>query len=101
MALLVLVAGCAAEPAESPRGPLVLSLSADSPSPQRVEAVKGQQVEITVTSKASVEVHVHGFDVTGVAAEGKPAVVKFVADRVGTFDVEAHPDTLLAQLVVR
>ncbi|MFI9817370.1 cupredoxin domain-containing protein [Saccharothrix variisporea] len=101
LALLLVVAGCSAAPAESPRGPLVLSLSADSPSPQRVEAVKGQAVEITVTSRASVEVHVHGFDVKGVAEEGKPAVVKFVADRTGTFDVEAHPDTLLAQLVVR
>ncbi|MEV8443083.1 hypothetical protein AB0425_37360 [Actinosynnema sp. NPDC051121] len=105
LALLVL-AGCSsapdAGPATAPPGePLVLRLSVDEPSPQRVEVVRGQAVELTVTSESPVEVHVHGFDVMGEAESGKPAVLAFTADRTGTFDVEAHPDTLLVQLVVR
>ncbi|GAB2976943.1 cupredoxin domain-containing protein [Saccharothrix stipae] len=100
-ALLVL-AGCApaAEPAP-PSGPLRLELSVDQASPQRVEAARGQAVELTVTSEEPVDVHVHGFDVLAKAERGKPAVLAFTADRTGTFDVEAHPDTLLVQLVVR
>ncbi|TQM79701.1 hypothetical protein FHX81_2011 [Saccharothrix saharensis] len=100
-ALLVL-AGCTskAEPA-APAGPLVLQLSVDQPSPQRVEAVRGQAVELTVTSEEPVDVHVHGVDVLAKAESGKPASLKFTVDRTGTFDVEAHPDTLLVQLVVR
>lgn len=103
-ALLVL-AGCSSAPdtgsAAPPAEPLVLRLSVDQPSPQRVEAVRGQAVELTVTSESPVDVHVHGFDVMGEAESGKPAVLAFTADRTGTFDVEAHPDTLLVQLVVR
>ncbi|GAA0252771.1 hypothetical protein GCM10010492_61670 [Saccharothrix mutabilis subsp. mutabilis] len=101
LVVLALVAGCSAAPAEAPKEPVVLRLSVDEPSPQRVEVVRGQSVEITVTSRSSAEVHVHGFDVLAVAEEGKPASLEFVADRTGTFEVEAHPDTLLAQLVVR
>ena len=101
-ALLVL-AGCSstAEPTAPPAEPLVLRLSVDQPSPQRVEAVRGQAVELTVTSGQPVDVHVHGVDVLAKAESGKPALLKFTVDRTGTFDVEAHPDTLLVQLVVR
>jgi uncharacterized protein YcfL len=99
--VLLLVAGCAATPQAMPSGPLTLNLSVQEASPQRVEVARGQSVEITVSSKEAVDVHVHGYDVLGKAEDGKPAVLKFVADQTGTFDVEAHPDTLLAQLVVR
>ncbi|KOX24792.1 hypothetical protein ADK67_17670 [Saccharothrix sp. NRRL B-16348] len=101
LALLVL-AGCSATPQASPPAePLVLRLSVEQASPQRVEAVRGQAVELTVTSEQPVDVHVHGIDVLAKAESGKPAVLKFTVDRTGTFDVEAHPDTLLVQLVVR
>ncbi|MFD1150581.1 cupredoxin domain-containing protein [Saccharothrix hoggarensis] len=103
-ALAVLVpAGCTSAPAPAPAStePLVLRLSVDDASPQQVEAVRGQAVELTVTSAEPVEVHVHGIDVLAKAEEGKPAVLEFTVDRTGTFDVEAHPDTLLVQLVVR
>jgi hypothetical protein len=102
LALLVL-AGCSstADPAPVPAGPLVLELSVDRPEPRRVEAVRGQAVELTVTSGEPVDVHVHGFDVLARAEQDEPAVLKFTVDQTGTFDVEAHPDTLLVQLVVR
>lgn len=63
--------------------------------------IKGQPVEITVESAGHTEVHVHGYDLLAEAEPGKPAVIRFVADRTGRFDVEAHPDLLLVQLVVR
>jgi PBP1b-binding outer membrane lipoprotein LpoB len=100
LALLVL-AGCSAGPEAAPPtvDPLVLRLSVDQASPQRVEAVRGQAVELTVTSEEPVDVH--GVDVLAKAESGKPAELRFTVDRTGTFDVEAHPDTLLVQLVVR
>lgn len=101
LALLV-VAGCSSGTSAAPADPLVLRLSADEgSSPQRVEAVQGQAIEMTITSDKPVEIHVHGFDVLAEADADKPAVLKFTADRTGTFDVEAHPDTLLARLIVR
>ncbi|MEU5696644.1 hypothetical protein [Actinosynnema sp. NPDC020468] len=102
--VLLVVAGCSAPPVADDAGgsgPLELRLSVDEASPQRFEVVKGRGVKISVTSKKAVDVHVHGFDKLARAEDGKPAVVEFTADRTGTFDVEAHPDTLLAQLVVR
>jgi hypothetical protein len=100
--LALVLAGCSSTAAPTPpTGPLVLRLSVDEASPQRVEAVRGQAVELTVTSEEPVDVHVHGFDVLAKAERDKPAVLTFTADRTGTFDVEAHPDTLLVQLVVR
>ncbi|NUT52458.1 MAG: hypothetical protein HOV94_34990 [Saccharothrix sp.] len=94
--------GCSSTPEPAPpAAPLELRLSVDQASPQRVEASRGQAVRLTVTSEQPVEVHVHGFDVLGTAERGKPAVLEFTADRTGTFDVEAHPDTLLVRLVVR
>ncbi|WP_051772607.1 hypothetical protein [Saccharothrix sp. NRRL B-16314] len=100
LALLV-VAGCSSGTPTAPADRLVLRLSAEEESRQPVEAVRGQVIELTVTSGKPVEVHVHGFDVRGDADAGKPAVLEFTADRTGTFDVEAHPDTLLARLIVR
>ena len=98
---LLVVAGCSSGTPTTTADPLVLRLSATEESPRRVEAVRGQAVELTVTSEKPVEVHVHGFDVRADADTGKPAVLEFTADRTGTFDVEAHPDTLLARLIVR
>ncbi|QQQ78390.1 hypothetical protein IOD16_08000 [Saccharothrix sp. 6-C] len=102
LALLVL-AGCSSGPEAAPPAadPLVLALSVDQASPQTVEAVRGQAVELTVTSEEPVDVHVHGVDVLARAERGKPAVLAFTLARTGTFDVEAHPDTLLVRLVVR
>ena len=101
LALLVLAGCSSASRAAPPSEPLVLALSVDEASPQRVEAVRGQAVELTVTSEEPVDVHVHGVDVLAKAESGKPAVLKFTVEQTGTFDVEAHPDTLLVQLVVR
>ncbi len=102
LSALLVLAGCSSGPAATPPAdPLVLRLSVDQASPQRVEAVRGQAVELTVTSESPVDVHVHGVDVLAKAESGKPAVLEFTVDRTGTYDVEAHPDTLLVQLVVR
>ncbi|MDQ2584348.1 hypothetical protein [Saccharothrix yanglingensis] len=98
---LLLLAGCAPGPVAAPAGPLVLRLSVDRASPQRVEAARGQVVRLTVTSDEPVDVHVHGVDVLAKADREKAAELEFTVDEPGTYDVEAHPDTLLVRLVVR
>ncbi|WP_229071204.1 hypothetical protein [Actinoplanes sp. DH11] len=71
------------------------------PAPQRVTVPAGRTVLLGVTADVAAEVHVHGYDLVYPIAAGRSACVLFAADRVGLFDVEAHPETLLMQIEVR
>ncbi len=62
---------------------------------------QGQQVELIVTTNDSDgDVHVHGYEIEGALAPGKPAKFVFVAKGSGRFEVELHPSTQIAQLDV-
>jgi hypothetical protein len=73
---------------------------------QRVQANKGDTVRIVVTSDASDEIHLHGYDIYEDVGPGKPARFVFRADIEGIFEIESHvaedagKDPLLARLVV-
>jgi hypothetical protein len=73
---------------------------------QRVQASKGDTVRIVVTSDASDEIHLHGYDIYEDVGPGKPARFVFRADIEGIFEIESHVaedagrDPLLARLVV-
>lgn len=54
----------------------------------RVRVHSGEQVRLTVDSDVADEVHVHGYDLMGDVAPGKPATVTFRADTPGVFEVE-------------
>ena len=102
---VVALTGCAPTPTAAAGGTVTVTAAlrdgrADPP-PRRVDVRAGDTVALTVDTDAPVEIHVHGFDVRGDAAPGRPARITFVADRPGLVDVEAHPDTLLLQLAVR
>lgn len=56
--------------------------------PGRVVVTAGDQVELHVSADVTDEVHVHGYDVAGDVAPGKPATVTFVADIPGVFEAE-------------
>ncbi|MBU8829768.1 hypothetical protein [Mycolicibacterium goodii] len=71
------------------------------PFPRRVDVARGAQVTVEVVADSQTEIHVHGYDLIGTAAPENAARLQFIADKVGVFDVEAHPDTLLLQLAVR
>ena len=53
---------------------------------------KGANVELTIVNPdADDEVHLHGYDLsTGELAQGEKAVISFVADQAGDFEVESH-----------
>jgi hypothetical protein len=55
---------------------------------RRVRVDLGQKVRIRVEADHADEVHVHGYDLKGDVAPGKPAVVEFTADTPGVFEVE-------------
>jgi hypothetical protein len=55
---------------------------------RRVRVDRGQKVRIRVQADRDEEVHVHGYDLSGVVAPGKPAVIEFTADAAGVFEVE-------------
>ncbi|WP_020573627.1 hypothetical protein [Actinopolymorpha alba] len=117
LSVVALLAGCAAPAPATGEGPsagpaittstttTTITVSVDqgrvSPPPRRVELPRGQQVRLTVHSSEPTDIHVHGYDLEGQARPGQPAVFAFTVDRAGRFDVEAHPETLLLQLVVR
>ncbi|MQA88170.1 MAG: hypothetical protein GEV03_27005 [Streptosporangiales bacterium] len=72
------------------------------PAPGRIEVDRGSRVRIQITGDEADELHVHGYDKTAELRPGKPAVVQFVADQTGLFEVETHHGGLmLFQLVVR
>lgn len=69
---------------------------------QRVVVDRGTEIELTVTSNRADEVHIHGYDYTADVDPTGPAVILFVADLPGIYEVEledAH--LLLLELEVR
>lgn len=73
-----------------------------APAPDRIDVAKGQTVRLTVTSDTYDILHVHGYDKAAELTPGVPAVVQFVADQDGLFEVEVHSSHLqLCQLEVR
>ncbi|GAA4876061.1 hypothetical protein [Kitasatospora terrestris] len=48
----------------------------------------GRAVVLTVEADVSDEVHVHGYDLHGDAAPGRPVTIRFTADIPGRFEVE-------------
>jgi Cupredoxin-like domain len=73
-----------------------------NPPPGRVSIAKGQKVRLVVHSDAPDEIHVHGYDREAKVGPGQDAVIEFVADQTGLFEVETHgTGLLLTQLLVR
>jgi len=72
------------------------------PPPNRVKVVLGQRVRIVVESDVADEIHVHGYELEAEVTPTEPAVVEFVVDEPGLFEVETHESgTLLFQLQVQ
>ena len=57
---------------------------------QRVQVALGSTVRLVVDGDEPDELHVHGYDVTADVVPGEPAVVAFLADIPGVFEVELH-----------
>ena len=73
-----------------------------TPSPDRISVSKGQNVRIEVTSDATDEIHVHGYDLKADLTPGQKAVVSFRADQPGLYEVEVEDaGVVLFQLLVR
>jgi hypothetical protein len=67
----------------------------------RAQAKKGEPVVVIVGSDVSDEVHVHGYDLTGDVAPGKPVRIRFDATLTGRFEIELeHRGEQIAQLTV-
>lgn len=61
---------------------------------RRVRIDLGQKVRVQVEADRAEEVHVHGYDLKGDVAPGKPAVIDFTADVPGVFEVELEESGL-------
>jgi hypothetical protein len=75
-----------------------------TPNGDKIDIRRGQTVKINVLSDHDDEVHVHtsgaGFELAVKA--NQPASGRFVADEIGSFEVESHhPQKIIAILNVR
>jgi hypothetical protein len=62
----------------------------------------GSTVDFVVASDIADEVHVHGYDKTAEVAAGATVTVRFVADKLGVFEVELENNGVrLTKLDVR
>lgn len=69
---------------------------------ERVVVARGDEIELIVTSDVPNEVHVHGYDYKADVEPGSPAVIIFVADLPGIYEVELEVGGLvLFELEVR
>lgn len=105
-AAALVLAGCsrATEP-EQPVDVTIAVVYRDgvlTPNAAQVNVIKGATVTVTVDSDQPLHVHMHGYDEMVDAQPGVPTEFAFVADLVGSFELETHePTRLLAQVVVR
>lgn len=106
MVALVL-AGCGKSSPDKTAKPVVIDItlsgSTTTPSGKKINVSKGQQVMLTVNSDHDDQVHVHGgYGVELPVTSGKAASTSFVADQVGSFEVESHhPHKIIAILNIR
>jgi hypothetical protein len=67
----------------------------------RAQARKGDPVVVIVGSDVSDEVHVHGYDLMGDVAPGRPVRIRFDATLTGRFEIELEQrGEQIAQLTV-
>ena len=90
IACMLLVAVPAARAQQAVKIDEVVRAGKRASGPEVVRLKKGDAVELTVTSDAADELHLHGYDLTLKLQPGKPATLKFVADRTGRFGAELH-----------
>lgn len=71
------------------------------PNAETVRVGAGQRIRITLASDVPESIHVHDYDLTVEASNGKPGTLRFTADRKGLFEVETHEtEKLVARLIV-
>ena len=74
--------------------------------PQDIKVTHGDTVDIVVSTDASNDLHLHGYDIEKTAKPGQPARFRFKANAEGQFDLESHTfeheglDAQLATLIV-
>lgn len=59
-------------------------------APGVVEIARGDRVRLSLIGAGDGELHLHGYDVTGQAEAGSPAVFDFEAAHSGRFPVTVH-----------
>ena len=83
---------------ESGAQTVTIDVDADSGTPGTQTVALGTSVTLHITTATSQEFHLHGYDIED---EGTDVNISFVADQVGSFELESHAtDTLLFTLVV-
>ena len=82
---------------------ITITVASDTaPTVRRYSVKQGRQVELVVQSELADEVHVHGYDLMGDVAPGKPVTIAFKATAPGRFEIELEQRALqIAELEVR
>jgi hypothetical protein len=73
-----------------------------TPNGERVELEVGQTLDLTITSDAAGELHVHSTPEQEIAYDAGTSEHQITIDRPGVVEVESHePDSIVLQLEVR
>jgi len=73
-----------------------------TPAPGTTDVKAGCEVDLTITSDRTSEVHVHVVEMEKAITAGQPLHVTFTPTQPGVYEVELHdPDLLLVKLAVR
>jgi hypothetical protein len=87
---------------EAEPAPVVIDIDAGRGEIVRRAVDRGDRVVLDVTADVADRVHVHGYDLFGDVAPGKPAKIAFDAETTGRFEIELEErHVLIAELEVR
>jgi hypothetical protein len=92
--------------APPPRDPVRITITVRNGQPvggiARPKVDRDDRVVLIVRSDERAEIHLHGYDLDGVARPGAPARIRFKASIPGRFEIElhAHPEVQIGELTV-
>ena len=86
----VLLVGCGASQPQDRQFSLQVQGGTLADGGDSLEVSRGDRVTLAVSSDASVELHLHGYDITASAAPERPASIAFTANATGSFPLTVH-----------
>lgn len=72
--------------------------------PGEVAVDEGDRVNLRISSEGSIDLHIHGYDLSAETGSGAPGELSFDATITGRFEIEdhaSHPHRVVGELLVQ
>ncbi|MBM3943268.1 MAG: hypothetical protein FJ316_10170 [SAR202 cluster bacterium] len=90
LALMLLLAAAACSQGGPKQLELAVQVEGGRMAPHILQAHQGDNLILTINSKESGELHVHGYDLEVPVEAGKPAELRMTAEATGRFKITFH-----------